>query len=342
MGLVTKVPAPKLCALALTFVDSAHKLVVGFREENLMAAAHRVSFSSANDVQAIETVVGETLHLVNAVRHGKGFHSTPENCHENISADGGGCGTGHGKDEKGELQSTRTQQFDFQGAPQDTKMLGTFLSSLARLYGALPDHHHHIWQSFRKRSTSAGTIGNAFEDLVHLSAIALKPDDLSSSEVALLDANDVELGGHQGQLHDRSSQQDNPATESCLRVFPWDPLLSLMSWGVVPVLPAENYLLSCLQATAIPEIGQVGERYPAGCCSGEASSTRRGCLVAVVTAIAKGYHSLAVGKDLSSVSLTDLLGVAANSLTTVSVASIPLYRYHPMDLCRLVARLIMA
>lgn len=339
-GLDAKVPASKLCALALTFVDCAHKLVVGFREENLIEAAHRVSTSSANDVQAINTIVGETLHLVNAVRHGRVFHSIPGKCHNNHSAHDTGRGVGHGDDEKTELESTRTQPFRSQRVLQDPKLLGTFLSSLARLYGALPDHHHHIWRSSRKISTSAGTLGSAVEDLIHLSSIAWKAADLSHSEMALTDANDGDLGGNHGGLDGGPSQQEDLVTESCLNVFPWDPLLSLLSWGVVPVLTAENCLLSCLQAAANPEIGEARVGHSPGCWWRETS--RRGCLVDVVTAVAKGYHSLAVGEDLSKVLLTDLLGVAANSLTTVnSAASKSLFGYHPMDLCRLVARLAM-
>lgn len=338
-GLGAKVPASKLCALALTFVDSAHKLVVRFSEENLMEAAHRVSASSANDVQAINTIVGETLLVVNAIRRGRGFHSIPGKCHNNHSAHDTGRGVEHRNDEKRELGSTRTQNFRSQRVLQDPKLLRTFLSSLARLYGALPDHHHHIWRSSRKLSTSAGTLGSAVEDLVHLSVIAW--DDLSHSEMALPDANYDDLDGHHEGFHGGPSQQEDLTTEGCLNVFPWDPLLSLMSWGVVPVLTAENCLLSCIQAAANPEIGE--ERlghHPPGCCWDEATSSRRGCLVAVVTAVAKGYHSLAVGEDLSKVLLTDLLGVAANSLTTVSAAaSKSLFSYHPMDLCRLVARL---
>lgn len=341
-GLRTKAPASKLCALASTFVDSAHKLVVGFREETFMEAAHHVSNSSANDVQAIKTVVGETLHLVKAIRHGRGSHDISENLNLTGSAEGTGHGIGHRNDEKGELKRARAQPFRSQPVTQDPKILGTFVSSLARLYGALPDHHHHIWQSFRKSSTSAGTLGNAFEDLVHLAAIAWEPDDLSISENPLPDANNGDLGGRHGGLHGGPSQQDDPTRECCLRFSPCDPLLNLMSWGVVPMLTAENSLLSCIQAAANPEIGKAGVGHPPGCCCGGASSSRRDGLVAVVTAVAKGYHSVAVGKDLSTVLLTDLLGVAANSLTTVSPASKRLFRYHPMDLCRLVARLTMA
>lgn len=338
-GLLTKVPVSNLCALTLTFVDSAHKLV-GFREEIIMEAAHRVSTSSASDVQAVETVVVETSHLVNAIRHGRGSHSIPENCHVMHGTDGSVRGTEHGNEGKGGPESKGKQQLRSQRVPQDPKMLGTFLSSLARLFGALPDHHHHIWQSFRKRSTSAGTLGTAFEDLVHLCAIVWESEDLSNSEVALPYANDGDLGGYHGRLHGGSWQRDVAPTENCLCDFPWDPLLSLLSWGVVPVLTAEDSLLSCMQAAENPEKVEAGVGNTPGCCWGGRSSSRS--LVAVATAVARGYHSLAVGEDLSTVLLTDLLGVAANSLTSVRAASQPFFRYHPMDLSRLVARLTIA
>lgn len=291
--------ASNLYALASAVVRSAHKLVVGVREEMLMEAVHRLSTSDANDSKAIKTVVDKTVHLVQEIRHG-------------MDAEGTKRGVGCGQEER---QST---------API---IVGTFLSSLSLFFRALPDYHHPVWQSFRNCSTSASTLGSALEDLIHLAAIAWKRDDCSNSEFGVGGAIDVDLGGqHGGNSHSCNLEQ-----ESCVRVSPWDPVIQVLSWGAIPILTAENALLSCVQAAANLETGVEG----LGCREGT-DSGKRDSLLAVVTAAAKGYHSLGVGQDLSTVLLVDLWGVAAGVSNTAQ-----LNRYHPMDLCRLIARLTM-
>lgn len=312
--LLPKASASNLNALASAVVDSAHKLVVGFREEVLMKAVHHVSISGANDLQAIRIVVDETAHLVKEIRRGRDYRAMVKSIDGTNSADGTECETGHGIGGQEETQPT---------API---VVGTFLSSLSLFYGALPEYHHRVWKSLRNCSTSTSTLGNALEDLVHLAAIALERGDCWDSACGVRDAIDVDFGEQQSG----NSNRTNHAQDGGAFVSPWDPVIQVVSWGVIPILTAENSLLSCIQASLETGVKPLG-------CREVTESWKRDGLLAVLTAVAKGYHSLGVGQDLSTVSLADLWGVAAR----VSHAA-KLNRYHPMDLCRLTARLTMA
>lgn len=307
--------ASNLYALASAVVDSAHKLVVGFRAEILMDAVHRVSTSTsgAHDLQAIKSVVDETARLVKDIRRGRSSRVMVGNIHGISNAEGTRGGVGHGSGGQGETR----RSFPI--------MVGTFLSSLSLFYGALPGYHHGVWKSLRNCSTASRTLGNSLEDLVHLAAIAWERDSFPDSMFGVRDVIDVELGGQYGDSHNTNRAQNG--------VSPWDPVIQVLSWGVIPILTAENSLLSCIQAAANPETG-----VEALGCREEMGSWKRDGLFAVVEAVAKGYHSLGVGQDLSAVSLVDLLGVVA---ARVSITA-KLTRYHPMDLCRLVGRLTMA
>lgn len=314
-ALLPEEAASNLDALASAVVDSAHKLVVGFRAEVLMDAVHRVSMSTsgAHDLQAIKTVVDETAHLVKDIRRGRNYRIMVEIIYGVSNAEGARTEVGHGSGGRAETRPT---------API---MVGTFLSSLSLFYGALPGYHHGVWKSLRNCSTSSRTLGNSLEDLVHLAAIAREHGDFPDSGFGIGDSNvDVDCGGQ----HGRDSHKTNRAQDI---VSPWKPVVQVLSWGVIPILTAENTLLSCIAAVN-PEMGKEASGWRES-----AESWKINDLLAVVEAVAKGYHSLGVGQDLSDISVVDLLGVVAK----VSTAG-KLDRYHPMDLCRLIGRLAMA
>lgn len=303
----TEKSTSSLHALALAVVDSAHKIVVGFRKELLMQAVHRVPTSGTYDPQAIKSLVTETAHLVNEVR------VMIDTVHDTSNPEGARHGVGHGS---GGQEETR---------PIARVMVAEFLSSLSLFYGALPDCHHGGWNSLRNCSTIIRMLDSTLEDLVHLAAIAWERSDFLDSGFGKGDAIDVDLGGHSHRTTTRAQDSGN-----C--VCPWDPVIQVVSWGVIPILAAENSLLSCIQNAANLEPGAEALGFRE-----RTDSWKKDCLFAVVAAVAKGYHSLGVGQDLSTVSLFDMLAVAAR----VSNAA-KLSRYHPMDLCRLVGRLTMA
>lgn len=315
--LFPKGSASNLCAIASTVVDSAHTLVVGFRKEVLLEAVHQVSTSGANDLQAIETVVAETAHLVEEIRRGRNYRVMVQGVHGTSNTEGTRRGVGHGSGEQEETP------------PSGSIMVGSFLSSLSLFYAALPDCNHGVWKSLRNSSTSTRTLGNTLEDLIHLAVIAWERDDLlPNSGFGLEDAIDVDLGRkYGGDSHSTDLPQD-----SCSCVPPWAPVIQVLSWGVIPILTAENSLLSCIQAAANLEPGAeaLGSR-------DGANSWKRDGLLAVVAAVAKEYHSLGVGQDLSAVSLVDLWGFAPRASNAAQLG-----RYHPMDLYRLIGRLAMA
>lgn len=308
--------ASNLYALASAVINSARNLVVGFREETLMGAVHRASTSGTNDAHVIKTVVDETAHLVKEIRHGRTYRGIVERVRGASDVEGTKRGVGRGSGGQWETQST---------APL---IVGTFLYSLSLLYRALPDYHNRVWKSLRKCSTPTGTLGDALEDLVYLAAFAWERDDCSNSEFGIRDAVDVDLGEQRGG----NSHRTNLAQDSYIRVAPWDPVIQVLSWGVIPILTAENSFLSCIQAATNPETGVEGLGRREG-----TNSWKRAGVLAVVTAVAKGYHSLGVGQDLSAVSLGDLWGEAARVTSAAKLNC-----YHPMDLCRLIGRLTIA
>lgn len=297
----------------MALIESAHKLGVGFKKDKLLEAVHLVSASKASDAQAIKTVVDETLNLVNEIRLNGGFGRMPEISNDNIIAEDGAGHAGH--------YSGNETRSSF------SVIVRTFLSSLALLFRTLPDHHHDAWQSLRNSSACSVTVGNAVEDLVHLAVFVWELDNVSNSEPDFPD----NLSGNHGE----HSPTNDLASGRSVRLPPWEPIIQVVSWGVIPLLEAENSLLSCIQAPANLETcekGYWGEK---------TESSRRNILMAVVTSVARRYHSLGVGQDLSTVLLGDLLGVAA-SLPARQSSESNLFHYHPMNLCRLVARLTVA
>ncbi len=318
-ALISKVPALEY---ASSLVEYAHKLGVESNTGRLLDAVHLVSASKANDVQALKTVVEETLQLVKEIRTDWGSRIMPNN---NTIAEEGAGDAGHSDGNQEEVETYETRS-------NFSVMVGTFLSSLALLYGTLPDCHHRAWQALRDASKSSFTFGNAVENLVHLAAIALERDTWSLDSV-IPDATE-NLGGHPGKCSD----QNELAPARSVRFSPWEPIIQVLSWGFIPILTAENSLLSCIQAPANLETGDEGYCGEKRSSRGEKRDSRRDILMAVVTSVTRRYHSLGVGDDLSTVLLGDLLGVAASSPVRRTNA-VKLAHYHPMNLCRLVARL---
>lgn len=194
--------------------------------------------------------------------------------------------------------------------------LGHFLSLLAEvwgsLYGASDVYRHEVVHVLQHGF--ATTAINAVEHLVHLAVLAWERARVS------------------GAGSENTSSEGGSSERSECR--PWVPILQLMAWGVVPAVTAENVVLSCLEVFETSKLrgatrkGQDRPTEPSG-----------GALIAVASAVAKGYHSLGAEEDLSTVVLTDLLDVAARSVTPRRVGTKMSGWYHSMNLCRLVARL---
>lgn len=195
--------------------------------------------------------------------------------------------------------------------------LGHFLSLLAEvwgsLYGASDVYRHQVVHSLQHGF--ATTAINAVEHLVHLAVLAWERARVSGA------------GGETTSSEGRSSERSE--------CRPWVPILQLMAWGVVPAVTAENVVLSCLEVFETSKLREGATR------NGQDRSNEpsRDALIAVASAVAKGYHSLGAEEDLSTVVLTDLLDVAARSIKPRRVGTKISGWYHSMNLCRLVARL---
>lgn len=304
-------------------------------QEDLLKAAQRAAESNTDDMQAVASVLSGTLHLVKAVRCRLESRSAQPGWNDAHIGEVLGCGF-HCQIGKGEeLQTTRPLPIQDHGVGQTSNTLQVFLSLLAEVWGYLHrtcPNQHVVVRALRHTFTSTSTPGEALEDLVHLAAIAWKETSTSDSGAETLCAERCPpilwtdgslVGGQSGT----SVRQRHP------RCPPWAPALELMSWGILPAVNAENILLSCVQA-----VGKVRQRAQEETQTGCAVGTSSNAVIAVITAIAKGYHSLAVGEDLSAVLLADLLDDAARSLTRNVVVRVSYY--HSMHLCRLVGRLI--
>ncbi|CAB1106654.1 unnamed protein product [Ectocarpus sp. CCAP 1310/34] len=204
-----------------------------------------------------------------------------------------------------ELERTPAQRFR-DHVTQDPNVLETFLASLALFYRTLPDC---IWRSIPKSSTLGSMSSDVVGNLVHLAARAWE----------------------QNARYWRKDK--DPGQERCLRFPPCEPVLQLMSWGAISVVTAENVLLSCVQTATRGSTSQTSVMCP----EARWNETSPSSVIAVATAVVKGYHSLALDKDLWTVLLDDLLDVTAGSVPAMDLSK-P-FRYHPMDLCRLIARL---
>lgn len=324
--------ASNLTAVVSALLDAAGNLCVGSGGEGLVHAALCVSDSRGNDVQAVANVVCETLHLVQRVRCRHWFTRVQD--------------TDDTQDAEGKAHECETAPALLRGGEvrRASNSPGLFLVLLAEVWGSLhracDKNQPKALQALRHGFTSTVTLGNMFEDLVHLAAVAwegINPSDCGGVTLSGErwmppdDASDDVVGCQNGLFQERKSRRADYS--------PWAPALQLMSWGLVPVLTAENALLACVQTVVTrPKLreGDTRARLAGGHC--KTMNTSRDALIAVVTAIAKGYHSLGVGVDLSAVVLGDLLDVAAKSRSRVNVEPKP-YRYHSMNLCRLVARL---
>lgn len=345
-------PSPPVLVQALPITPEASELselpglvsslcgayCVGFTSrEDLLKAAQRAAESNTDDMQAVVSVLSGTLHLVKVVRCRLEDSRSPQpDVKDGHIGEVSGCGLRCQIDKEEELQATRPLPVRDHEVGQTSSTLQLFLSLLADIWECLHrtcPNQHNVVGALRRTFTSTSTPGEALEDLVHLAAIAWKETSISDSGAERLfaerctpiHATDGSLVGGQSAISTR---------EILSRWPPWAPALELMSWGVIPAVNAENVLLSCVQAMA--KVRQCGiEETRTGCTMGTSSSA----VIAVVTAIAKGYHSIAVGEDLSAVLLADLLDAAARSLTRNVVVRVSYY--HSMNLCRLVGRLVM-
>lgn len=305
-----KAPAPsELCVFASFLLEAADDLLPTSTKSDFMDAVRRVSITSANDAQAVKSVVRGTLHLVQEIGRFRRSRGIPGKTNDSADA----------ADEEGGLQNAMSPK----RARENPNILGKFLTSLARFYGALPDHQHDVWQSVRTSIMQSQGSGDVFGELFQLAAIEWERSTLR--------------GGQLVEDHDENLRKDGPAQDRCFRLPPWDSLLKFLSWGLVSIVTAENVLLSCLQnASIVPSSGlDRGVMHLSECWQATKWPSKES-LIAVATAVATGYHSLGSGELLSTVMLPDLLYVANNSAPAV-IAAVKPFRYHPMHLCRLVA-----
>lgn len=293
-SLLPRDQASDLCAIASKLCAHVGECE-GRREQSFLEAVQRLSINSTDEVieaNDLRSIIGETWHLVDAVRRCRNSSDIPATTHDT-------------QDVSEEFERTPAQWFRH-NVTQDPNVLETFLASLALFYRALPDC---IWRSIPNSSTLGPLPSKAFENLVHLTATAWE----------------------QNARYWRKDK--DPGQERCLRFPPCEPVLQLLSWGIISVVTAENVLLSCIQTATRGSTSQTGVMYP----EARWVETSPSSLMAVATAVVKGYHSLALGKDLWTVFLDDLLDVTVGSIPAIDLSK-P-FRYHPMDFCRLIARL---
>lgn len=301
----------ELRVFASLLVEAARNFGLISTESKFINAVHRAS-TSASDAQAIKSVVRETLHLVEELGRFRRSSDVPGKTNDAADA----------YHEVGEFKKAVSPT---RGRGKHNT-LGIFLTSLARFYRALPDHQQDVWQAVRTTFPPSVRSDNAFGELIQLAAIEWEVN--------------ARTGGHLVGHSDKSSRKCSRVQETCFRISPWEPLLRLLSWGLVPIVTAENVLLSCMQSSSIvfrPEYDKLGVMHATEGRQAINSPSKEG-LMAVASAVAKAYHSLGSGEDLSTVLLSDLLHVATNSAPAVAASAKP-FRYHPMHFCRLVARL---
>ncbi|CAN0104280.1 unnamed protein product [Scytosiphon promiscuus] len=313
--LLPKVPEQsELCTFAAILLESASNFVLTpTTESTFMGAVHRVSMSNANDIPAFKSVVRETLHLVQRIGRFRRSY--------------GVAGESDGAVDAKKKVGTLEKAMPSERARQRPHTLRKFLLALARFYRALPDHQHDVWHTVRISFPPSCGFGNAFEELILLAATEWE--------------RDAPMRGRLVGSHGESSQKGGPVQDSRLWLPPWDPLSRLLSWGLAPILTAENALLSSIQHASVvtrPELGERDVTHSAKFWHAVKPPSREG-LVAVATAVAKGYHNLGSGEDLSTALLPDL-SRKHNSGPVVNAAAKP-FNYHPMHLCRLIARLRM-
>lgn len=330
-------PWSRLPALLSALISTAKKLGARFGEEDIMQAANRVSTDGVDDIQAMAIILRETLQLVRAVRRRLLFR-VREDAESILGSQYAGGEIGCTKIRTEELQRTQAPSFRGQETQRAPKSLERFLNLLARvwrsLYGSY-NSNHYVVQALRAGFNSMPASGDAFGDLVHLTALAWEEaiffgrGDKFPPEKSCMPPHkaDVSLGGPFTLLSQWGV---------CI------PALELMAWGVVSVMVAENTLLSCMQGlkTKSPKRRSFSTDIKLMKGGNDITASSPDALVLVLSGITKGYHSLAVEEDLSAVLLVDLLDVAAKSLSRRHLDAKPPQCYHSLDLCRLVARLV--
>lgn len=316
-GLLPKSPDSSAPSLVSALLHAAQDLGIVPRDKNVWQAASLVAAGRNGDgAQAVTIIIRETLHLVRSVRSRQISHFAAEESDPRVS---GKC---FPRQEEG-------------GKPD---ILRLFLALIAEVWGSFyhssGSYRDSMTQALRHGFASTETSTTIFDDLVNLAAIAWETANFSKPRRETHAEKSCTTGGGENSwLHSESTAREGYP--------PWAPALELISWEVIPHLAAETALISFIQFKSMPRRqggrSEVSKRH-AG--TGLIADPSRDAVFAIATAVARGYHSVAVGKDLSTVLLADISDVAAKSLTRKRVEAKPSRFYHPLNLCRLVALLV--
>lgn len=120
---------------------------------------------------------------------------------------------------------------------------------------------------------------------------------------------------------------------------PWTPAVELILLGAIPVVKAENVLLSRIEALSSRQEQLSPRSCREDCGLEEIIERSRNAMRSVATAVVRDYHARGIRKDLSRVLLMDLLDYTAESLSAMPRETMQPCSYHPMGFCRLVGRL---
>lgn len=312
--------------MAVTDASQAIGADVG-RKDELVQAAHGVSASGGQNVQAVASVVRETLNLVHTI-------SQQQQCgYGEIAFSVGGYRLSMG--EQNRFYGTGKDKDAMRERSRIAKFLALLAEVWASLYATSPDCQLCVVNTLQRGLPSKVTIVRIFEDLTGL---AIQAVNAATSSAA-------------GYSEDAAGQQRDDATNGCVQVDavvlkeltlttlrisehpPWLPALQLMLWSAISAVTAENSLLSLFQeassaqSTATKDLEMV-VRQPSP-----------NALCVVTTGIVKGYHSWATQRDMSSVPMANILDCATDALARLPLHRTICRRYHPMNLSRVVARL---
>lgn len=346
-------PAYPLPLLVVALADAAHDLGADLGSRNeLVQAVQGMAVNGGNDVDAAESIMRDTLRLV---QHMPCWH-LPDcrvgQYHWSARMAGGMCHCRcRGASEV--VEGAQPQLMGIPGAKALASRAGNFLALLAEVWGSL-----NATSPFRARRNVEAPLKNslptameaisAFEDLIFFAALTMETTwclatDLGCEGVAAQGRCGFAANECVGKQLPASWQHDcMSSTPEIAKYPPWAPAVELLSGGIMSVVKAENILLSCIHAAIAKRHTRPGiaDAYTKG--TGQRELTNypsRIAVVVVVTAVVKGYHSWATKEDMSRVLLVDLLDYAADALTRRPQGTVVPDGYHPMDLGRIVGLL---
>lgn len=323
-------PTSNLPALTVALLDAGQGMGADVSRKNeLMQAAQGVSVSSGQNVQAVASVVRETLNLVHSI-------SQRQQC----GCGGIAFGVGSYMLTAGE-QDRSYGIAEGEDVRREWSRLENFLVLLAEvwtsLYATSPDCQLSVVNSLQGGLPPKVTVKRVFEDLTGLAILAVNAATSSAAGYSEDVAGQQPDGATNPAVQARWSavvlNEMSSATPRNSEYPPWLPALQLMLWGAISAVGAESTLLSFFQESATAQSTHTADMEKV------ARERSRDALCVVITGVVKGYHSWATQQDMSRVPVANLLDYAADSLAKLPLRPTICRHYHPMNLSRVVARL---